>query len=79
MPKIEESILGGHGGGDIGIILDLYEYLNGTYTGSSIADIATSVANHLVTFAAENARLTGTVVDVDAFMQTFDFENQYEK
>ncbi len=79
VPKIEESILGGHGGGDIGIILDLYEYLSGTYTGSSIADIATSVANHLVTFAAEEARLTGTVVDVDAFFAKHAYENKYEK
>ncbi len=78
VPKIEESILGGHGGGDIGIILDLYEYLNGTYTGSSIADIATSVANHLVTFAAEEARLTGKTVDVDAFFRKYDCENEYE-
>ncbi len=78
VPKMEESILGGHGGGDTGIILDLYDYLNGTYTGSSIADIATSVANHLVTFAAEEARLTDTVVDVDAFFKKHHYENKYE-
>ncbi len=75
--KTEESILGGHGGGDIGLVIDLYDYLNGTYKGSSIADIATSVANHLVTFAAEEARLTGTVVDVDAFFKKHNYENQY--
>ncbi len=79
VPKIEESILGGHGGGDIGIILDLYDYLNGTYTGSSIADIRTSVANHLITFAAEESRLTSQTVDVDAFFEQYRYENSYSK
>ncbi len=78
VPKIEESILGGHGGGDIGIILDMYDYLAGVGTSSSIAEIGTSVANHLITFAAEEARLTKSVVDVDAFFAKYDFENKYE-
>ncbi len=78
VPKTEESILGGHGGGDVGLVRDFYDYLNGTYTGSSIAEIGTSVANHLVTFAAEEARLTETVVDVDAFFKKHNYENKYE-
>ncbi len=74
--ETEESILGGHGGGDGGIIRDFYEYLNGTYTGSSIAEIQTSVSNHLLTFAAEEARHTDTVVSVDDYFARNNFENK---
>jgi predicted dehydrogenase len=70
----EESIVGGHGGGDEGIVLDLYDYLCGTYCGVSVADIGISVANHLIGFAAEEARHTDTVVDVYAFFK----KNNYE-
>ena len=73
--ETEEAITGGHGGGDDGIILDLYDYLNGTYDGFSVADIRVSVANHLIGFAAEEARHTDTVVDMDAYFQANDYEN----
>lgn len=74
--ETEESILGGHGGGDEGIVNDLYDYLCGTYTGFSIADIQVSVANHLIGFAAEEARHTDTVVSVDRFFEKYNFENK---
>ena len=77
VPEIEESILGGHGGGDAGIIKDLYEYLCGTYTGCSVADISISVANHLIGFAAEEARHTDTVVALDSFFARNNYENKY--
>ena len=73
--ETEESILGGHGGGDQGIIADLYDYLCGTYNGCSVADISVSVANHLIGFAAERARHTDTVVDVDKYFSEFGLEN----
>lgn len=73
----EESILGGHGGGDLGIVKELYEYLGGSYTGYSAADIATSVKNHFIGFAAERARRKGTVEDVEAFMAEYGFTNEY--
>ena len=63
----KEGIVSGHGGGDRGIILSLYEYLTGRYTGSSISDIRISVDNHLLAFAAEESRRNGTVVDVDNY------------
>ena len=66
VPEIEESILGGHGGGDLGIITDMYDYLNGTYTGCSVADIDTSAKNHNIAFAAEYSRLHNVVVNIDA-------------
>ena len=73
--ETEESILGGHGGGDQGIIADLYDYLCGTYNGCSVADISVSVANHLIGFAAERARHTVAVVDVDKYFAEFGLEN----
>lgn len=67
VPKVDESINGGHGGGDQGIIRELHEYLSGSYTGFRAADIHISVKNHLIGFAAEQARHTATVVDVEEF------------
>jgi len=62
--KTEESILGGHGGGDQGIVSELHEYLSGSYTGWCAANIQVSVQNHMIGFAAEKARRNGTVEDV---------------
>ncbi len=75
--KTSESIAGGHGGGDDGIIVDLYDYLCGTYTGKSVADIRVSVANHLIGFAAEKARKTDTVIKLDDYFISENFENKY--
>ena len=63
-----DGILGGHGGGDAGIIVALYDYMTGNYDGCAIPTIDESCYNHLITFAAEHARKTGTVVDVDEFI-----------
>lgn len=65
----KDGLTNGHGGGDEGIVSSLYEYLNGTYTGTSISDIRTSVNNHLIVFAAEESRKNSTVVDFEAFVQ----------
>lgn len=73
--ETEESILGGHGGGDEGIIQELYEYLSGSYAGYCAADITTSVKNHLIGFAAEQSRRDGTVVSVDEFMASYGMSN----
>lgn len=75
--ETEESILGGHGGGDQGLVHDMYEYFNGTYNGCSVADISVSAANHLICFAAERARHSGTIVDVDQYFKEFGLENIY--
>ena len=72
----EESILGGHGGGDLGIVVDLYDHLAGTYTGNSIADISISASNHLIGFAAERSRHTDTVVDLDYYFEEFGMVNE---
>ncbi len=63
-----DGVEGGHGGGDDGIISALYDYVMGSYKGKSVPTIEESCYNHLVVFAAEESRLTGTVVDVDEFI-----------
>lgn len=73
--ETEESILGGHGGGDDGIVIELYDYLSGNYNGYCAADIETSVKNHLIGFAAERARHTDTIVSIDEYMKEFGMEN----
>ncbi len=65
----DESIKGGHGGGDHGIIRTFCEYLGGTYTGKSICDVTTSIENHLVAFAAEKARVERTIVNMDEYIK----------
>ena len=66
--EVDETINGGHGGGDQGIIGEMYDYFVDQYTGFRAADINISVDNHLIGFAAEKARNEGTVVDVQKFM-----------
>lgn len=66
-----DGIRSGHGGGDEGLIRSFYEYLTGTYAGSSISDIQTSVDNHLIAFAAEQARLDGKIIDFETYAKQF--------
>ena len=63
--ETEESIAGGHGGGDFGIVEELYDYLNGNYKGYCAANIDISVKNHLIGFAAEKARCKNTVENIE--------------
>lgn len=64
----KDGISGGHGGGDNGIIETLYDYLTGNYTGKSVSSITDSCNNHIIVFAAEKARLTSAVVDLDEYI-----------
>lgn len=61
------TIVSGHGGGDGGLIRDLVEYFSKDNRSKSICDVRTSYRNHLIGFAAEESRLSGTVVDMDTF------------
>ncbi|MBO4950264.1 MAG: Gfo/Idh/MocA family oxidoreductase [Clostridia bacterium] len=72
----DESITSGHGGGDSGIVHELYDYLNGNYTGYCAADINISVKNHLIGFAAEKARCLGSVEDIDEFFGDYGLINE---
>ena len=65
-----DGVVGGHGGGDAGIIQSLYAYLTGAYEGNAISEIGISVDNHLLVFAAEQARERNTVVDFAAFLES---------
>lgn len=75
VPQIQESIVGGHGGGDTGIIEELYEYMNGDYKGFRAADISISVKNHLIGFAAEKARRNDSVEMIDNFFKEYGINN----
>ena len=66
---LDESIRGGHGGGDRGIIRAFCKLLCGTYTGNSVTDINTSIENHLTAFAAEKSRLEGNVISMKDFKE----------
>ena len=72
--ETDETITGGHGGGDTGIIAELYEYLSDNYTGYSAGDIGISVRNHMIGFAAERARRNDTVERVADFCCEFGFD-----
>ena len=74
LSKVDETITGGHGGGDYGIVYDMYDYLSGTYEGNDAAEIGVSVQNHMIGFAAEKARLTDTVVDISEFCEKLGLE-----
>ncbi len=63
-----------NGGGDKGIVEELYEYMSREYTGFCAADIQTSVKNHLIGFAAEEARHSDTVEDIAKYSKKFGFD-----
>jgi predicted dehydrogenase len=67
--KTEESIAGGHGGGDYGIVADLYNFLNGEEVKYGASEIGVSVENHMIGFAAEESRHSKTVVSLDEFCE----------
>jgi len=69
-----ESIAGGHGGGDAGIAFDLYNFLAGNEIELGASEIGISVYNHLIGYAAEEARHTGSVVDMDDFCKKYNLE-----
>lgn len=67
----KDGITGGHGGGDQGIIRDLYDYLCDSYSGFSIPTIEESLYNHLLVFAAEESRKNNLVIDVNEYIENF--------
>ncbi len=57
-----------HGGGDTGIVYAAYDYLCGTYAGKSISPVTISCDNHMIVFAAEEARKQQCVIDLEEFI-----------
>lgn len=65
----KEGLDDGHGGGDSGIIYDLYDYLTGKLEPEQVSEINISCYNHLLTFAAEEARVKNEIIDIDDFIK----------
>jgi hypothetical protein len=53
-----------HGGGDPGLVKALYKEMTAPGDALLQAPISSTVHSHLIAFAAEQARLTGKVVDL---------------
>ena len=68
--SFDQTIAGGHGGGDSGIMTDLYEYIVNNNPSSSISDISVSCMSHLIAFAAEEARVNGTIIDMEEYTKS---------
>jgi predicted dehydrogenase len=61
--------VGGHGGGDDGLIRAFVGAINGDRA-SVLTSAREAVASHLMAFAAEQARVTGDSVDMDRYRQS---------
>ena len=61
-----EESTSGHSGGDSGIVEDFLAILEGKET-ASVTDVHESVESHMMACAAEEARITGTVVSIADF------------
>ncbi|MBE6601483.1 MAG: Gfo/Idh/MocA family oxidoreductase [Ruminococcaceae bacterium] len=69
--ELDETIFGGHGGGDKGIVEAFVALMDGTYEGNSLSDGITCAENHLMAFAAEESRVTGKVIDMKDYIASF--------
>ena len=58
-----------HGGGDAGLMNELYEEMTKPPGAPLEAEITSTVHSHLIAFAAEEARLTGRTVDIAEFQR----------
>ena len=67
----DDSILSGHGGGDSRLIKALVDLIGDGQTSVSYCSALVSAKNHVAVFAAEQARKTGTVVDVDEYIKQY--------
>ena len=64
-----DGVVGGHGGGDEGIVATVYEYLTGKYNGVSVPEIWESYYNHSIVFAAERSRAESSVIDFEEYFE----------
>ncbi|MBQ5764796.1 MAG: Gfo/Idh/MocA family oxidoreductase [Clostridia bacterium] len=63
--------IGSHAGGDEGLVADLYDYLTDALNAEDLSEIEVSCRNHMLAFAAEDARLGGRVVSLDEYMDKY--------
>ena len=62
------SITSGHGGGDAGIVDAIYYEFNNAYEGVAVSTARESFINHIISFAAEDSRISDTVIDIDKYI-----------
>ena len=70
-----EESTSGHSGGDSGIVEDFLSMLEGKLS-ESATDIHESVESHMMACAAEEARVTGTIVRIADFRQRHERKQQ---
>jgi len=58
-----------HGGGDAGLIGDLFEGMTEPIVDKNSSSLTASLHRHVMAFAAEETRVTGKVVDVADFQE----------
>jgi len=63
---VPARVSGGHGGGDFGLMEAFVDSLNGSGR-SVLTSVRESVESHMMAFAAEEARLTHSVIDMPAY------------
>jgi len=68
--NFDQTIAGGHGGGDAGIMGDLYDYIALDAPSNSISDAEVSVRSHLICFGAEEARKCGTTICMEDYISS---------
>ncbi len=60
----------GHGGGDQGLVLDLYREMTCEDVNDMQTSIKVSVQSHLIGYAAEDSRLTGKSISISEYKKT---------
>ena len=56
-------------GGDEGLVRDFVRVLRGEETGDRVTEIGISCESHMIAFAAEESRISGSVIDMETFMR----------
>ena len=62
-----DSVLDGHGGGDKGIISNMYKYFAEGIESKEYSEIGISAKNHIIAFAAEKSRVEGKIVNIKEY------------
>jgi len=60
-----QTVVGGHNGGDTGLMNDFLANITNSEASDSRSSINQSVESHIMAYAAEHARVTGKIIDID--------------
>ncbi len=71
-------IEGAHGGGDVGLMKDFMDLIRGK-GGLSKSSIDQSVESHIMAYAAEESRISGTTIDLDELKEKLLQDNRTNK